>query len=391
VPLAARLTVLSAMFALLFLAELTAHAIGIGVALLPQATVPSVVWGASTVAIATFAIVSVWWIGAMIAVVRSCAPRPLLPAFGRVVALWLGLLVATALVPHAPVFVGRNFDVAGANLWETLHARLVASAAGAVAPQGEVARFEQTQLSLLQAEIAQLKPPVKDAINIYAIGVAGWAGQDVFVKELDGGLAALGDMLPIKGRTLRLVNSRETLESLPLATQRNFAAAVHAVAEVMNKNGDVLLLLLTSHGQQTGFGLRLPNEATTELTPQQLAATLSGEGIKNRIIIVSACFAGIFVPPLASDDSIVLTAADAKNTSFGCAPERDWTYFGDAFFRQSVRPGRDFQRAFDNARLLIHGWEMMDHATPSNPQGHFGPALVAKLAPFFTSESGNGQ
>jgi hypothetical protein len=387
VPPAARLTALSAMFALLFVAELAAHAFRIATAFLPPMAVPGVVWGASIAAIAIFAAVSIWWIGAMIAVVRSCAPRPWLPAFGRVVAIWIGLLIATALVPHAPVFVGRNFDVNSANLWETLHARLAASAAGtgSGAEPSELARFEQLQFSLLQAEVAQLKPPAKDATNIFAIGVAGWAGQDVFPKELDGGLVALGDVLPIKSHTLRLVNSRETMESLPLATQRNFAAAVHAVAELMNKDADVLLLLLTSHGQQTGFGLRLPNDATSELTPQQVATTLNDEGIKNRIVIVSACFAGIFVPPLANDDSIVLTAADAKNTSFGCAPERDWTYFGDAFFRQSVRPGRDLQHAFDNARLLIHGWELMDHATPSNPQGHFGPALVTRLAPFFTT------
>jgi hypothetical protein len=84
----------------------------------------------------------------------------------------------------------------------------------------------------------------------------------------------------------------------------------------------------------------------------------------------------------------VLTAADAVNTSFGCAPERDWTYFGDAFFRQSIRRGRDLQHTFENARLLISGWEMMDLAKPSNPQAHFGPALVAKLEPFFRPDAG---
>jgi hypothetical protein len=31
----------------------------------------------------------------------------------------------------------------------------------------------------------------------------------------------------------------------------------------------------------------------------------------------------------------------------------------------------------------------MDHAPPSNPQGSFGPALVAKLAPFFASAQAN--
>jgi len=35
--------------------------------------------------------------------------------------------------------------------------------------------------------------------------------------------------------------------------------------------------------------------------------------------------------------------------------------------------------------VLIQGWELMDHAPPSNPQGSFGPALTAKLLPFLVS------
>jgi hypothetical protein len=119
-----------------------------------------------------------------------------------------------------------------------------------------------------------------------------------------------------------------------------------------------------------------------------VAAALDGEGIKNRVVIVSACFSGSFVPPLVNDNTIVMTAADAKSASFGCAPERDWTYFGDAFSQQSLHPGSDFKNSFDHARILIQGWELMDHAPPSNPQGHFGPALVAKLAPLFAAATG---
>jgi hypothetical protein len=280
--------------------------------------------------------------------------------------LWLLVRLAALVVSGVAV------------LWIALPA---ASAGG---PQGDAARFERSQHTLLQAQVARLAPPPQ-AATVYAIGMAGWADQDVFIKELDGGLAAIGRLLPIQDRTLRLVNDRNTGESLPLANQRNLAEAVHALAAVMHRDADILLLLMTSHGTRHGFALRPPSAITSELTPQQVAGTLDREGIKNRIVIVSACFSGSFVPALANDDTIVLTAADANSTSFGCAPERDWTYFGDALFRQSIRPGVDLQHAFDNARTLIHGWELMDHAPPSNPQGHFGPALVAKLAPFFGS------
>ena len=48
------------------------------------------------------------------------------------------------------------------------------------------------------------------------------------------------------------------------------------------------------------------------------------------------------------------------------------------FFRQSLHPGADFKNAFDHARVLIHRWEVMDRAVPSNPKGSFGSALVGK-------------
>jgi len=361
-----------------------ANAVKPAVALIPSLAAAHAGFHDRAAPIAIFAVVSLWWIGAMIAVLRSFAPHPRLAALGRVVALWAALVVVSALVPHAPVFVAQDFDIRTANLWESLSAQ-------PAAPKQDdrgVPAIEQSQRSLLQAEVAGLTPPTKGATNIYALGIAGWADQDVFLKELDGGLAALGSVLPMRGHTVRLVNHRETLESLPLANQRNFAAAVHALSGIMNKDSDIFLLLMTSHGEPTGFGLRLPSELVVQLTPYEVAATLDHEGIKNRIVIVSACYAGIFVPPLANDDTIVITAADAKSTSFGCTPERDWTYFGDAFFRQSVRPGFDFQHAFDKARVLVQGWELMDGARPSNPQAHFGPALVAKLAPFFASQSG---
>jgi Peptidase C13 family len=332
-----------------------------------------------TVPFAVIAVVSLWWIGAMVAVLRSYAPQPRLPTFGRAAALFAALLAVSAFVPHAPIFVGRNFDIRSA---EALHAHFAtAEAAGGGSPG-----FEQAQRSLLKTELASLAPRQKDTTNIYVLGIAGWADQDVFVKELDGALAAISAVLPIGSHWVRLVNHRETLESLPLATRRNFAAAVHGLGEVLDKETDVLLLVMTSHAEPGGFGLRLPGDVVTHLTPQDVAATFDHEGIKNRVVIVSACYSGTFVAPLANDRTIVVTASDAKSTSFGCTPERDWTYFGDALFRQSLRPGRDFQAAFDNARVLIQGWELMDHARPSNPQAHFGAALVARLAPLFQAQ-----
>ncbi len=379
-----RTTALAAMFILSLAAEGAAAAIKFGVPLPAPDGAHIAFFSSAPVAVAIVAAVVVWWVGAMSCVVQSVEPRAGLAVAARVTALWVALFLAHALIPDVPVFLPQDFDQHSADWWEILYAYSRQREETVRLFPGDLGKVEQAQPKLLQTEFAALAPRRKGATAVYALGLAGWAEQKVFVKELDGGLASLARVLPIKDRTLRLINSGGTLDNVPLATPQNFAAAVHAIGNVMNKQDDVLILLLTSHGDANGFALQLPG-STIELTPQQVTATLAAEGIKNRVVIVSACYAGIFLPPLKNDDTIVMTAADAKSTSFGCAPERDWTYFGDAFFRQSLHPGMDFESAFDHARVLIQGWELMDHVKPSNPQGHFGTALVGKLAPLFAA------
>ena len=273
-------------------------------------------------------------------------------------------------------------------------ALFLALAAPALAQQGkassakikaEEAKYDDArQAELMKQQIAALKPQTAGVTDVYAIGVAGWATQDVFIRELNGALAATEKVLPVNG-TIRLINNPGTFSTVPLASRKNFATAVRAVAEAMDKDEDVLFLFVTTHGTPQGAGLQLPSVLVI-LSPREVAAVLNRAGIRHRVVIVSACYSGVFVKPLANENTIVLTAADAKNTSFGCADGREWTYFGDAFFNQSFKPGRDFKAALANARGLIAGWEKRDKFTPSNPQGHFGAALTRKLAPLIEAK-----
>jgi Peptidase C13 family len=381
---AARATALSAMFVLSVFGEAATTAIKFGAVLL-AAEAQNAPWIGKALVMGLYVLAVAWWVGAMTCIVGSVEHRSGLRLVARIAGLWLALFAANAAIPHVPVFLPPDYAARNANWWEV--ARTLYQAQSRTTPRAEIAQIEKAQSSLLQQELARLAPSRKGKTDIYTLAIAGWGEPDVFVKELDGGLKAIASVLPVKGRILRLVNRRDTTGTVPLASFQNFAAAVHAIGNLMDKDNDVFILFMTSHGEQTGFALQLP-DGNAELTPQQVAGTLDSEGIKNRVVIVSACYSGIFLPPLANDNTIVMTAADAQHTSFGCAPERDWTYFGDAFFRQSVHPGSDFADAFGHARVLIHGWELMDNAPPSNPQGSFGPAVVEKLAPFFATNAG---
>jgi hypothetical protein len=74
-------------------------------------------------------------------------------------------------------------------------------------------------------------------------------------------------------------------------------------------------------------------------------------------------------------------AAAPNRASFGCQPENDWTFFGDAYFNRAVRGGANMLPAFDEAKTLIQQWETERNLTPpSNPQRYVGARAAAMLA-----------
>ncbi len=109
-----------------------------------------------------------------------------------------------------------------------------------------------------------------------------------------------------------------------------------------------------------------------DLTDEDLADALSESGIKWRVIVISACYAGGFIDPLRDPQTIVITAAAADRTSFGCSNDRDLTYFGEAFYRDALPGARSLRAAFDAAKTAIAARERREHVTPSNPQAYFG-------------------
>ena len=87
----------------------------------------------------------------------------------------------------------------------------------------------------------------------------------------------------------------------------------------------------------------------------------------------------MFKDALKSDTTLVITASDAEHTSFGCADDRDLTYFGEAFLRDALPGAPSLEAAFLKARSLIDEREAAEHLTPSNPQIDIGPAIRKKL------------
>jgi hypothetical protein len=99
------------------------------------------------------------------------------------------------------------------------------------------------------------------------------------------------------------------------------------------------------------------------------------------MILISACYAGVFMPFLTSEHSVIVTAASSRRTSFGCAPGNDWTFFGDALINHALRKPQAFDKVTEEALSLIQQWEAKNSLLSSDPQVFVGETANVWLAP----------
>jgi hypothetical protein len=241
---------------------------------------------------------------------------------------------------------------------------------------------EQTlseQPKLLAASLAGLRPQRPGVVDLYFVAFAGTSTQDVFMKEVRSAQGVFDQRFDTRGRSLLLVNNPRTVTELPVASNDNLRAALAGVAGKMNVEEDILFLYLTSHGGKHVFSVHFPELGLADLSDTELRAILDRSGIKWRVLVISACYSGSFVDALKNEHTLILTAAAANKTSFGCSNENDFTYFGDAYINTALRRDFSFVTAFDQARRIIAAREKEDHLTPSQPQIYVGKAMKAKL------------
>jgi Peptidase C13 family/YcxB-like protein len=253
-----------------------------------------------------------------------------------------------------------------------------ASGAGRMSAAGEDAFYKQP--ALLARELAGVRPGRKGVVDVFFIGVAGYASQDVFMKEVNAVSNLFRERFGAEGHVIRLVNNPKSLFEAPIASRTSLREAVRRMGEVMDKDEDVLVLFLTSHGSEDHkFSLSLWPLRFHDVDPPTVRAALDDAGIVNRVVIISACYSGGFVKALESPGTLVITAAAADRTSFGCTSEAEWTYFGKAYFDDALRKTHSFAKAFEIAKPAVTAREKSENFDPSEPQISMGTAIAAKL------------
>ncbi|MGO8831784.1 MAG: C13 family peptidase, partial [Roseiarcus sp.] len=208
--------------------------------------------------------------------------------------------------------------------------------------------------------------------NVIAFGLFG--DQDVFQSEAERAAAIVAARYGHGGAVI----VRANFGARRAAMIEDLRAAIAGVARRPGGADDVLFLILSSHGSPAGLAVKA-GEVTETLSPQDVGAMLASAGIGQRVIIVSACYSGVFAETLADSRTVVITAADSRHTSFGCRSGAEWTYFGKAFFADALPRSNGLQQAFAAARSQVGQQEAAERLTPSNPQMAGGAAVLARL------------
>ena len=243
-------------------------------------------------------------------------------------------------------------------------------------PQGELAEHRR-----LSAALARLGPQRTGVVDAYVVAV-GLDSDAVFGREVREAGHVLARRYGAQTRTVVLAGSDGTAPSeLPRGSPANIAAALARAAELMDRREDVLVLYTSSHGARLGIVYNDGDAGFGVISPAWLAKMLAGLGIRRRIVIVSACYSGVFLGALADPDSVTITAADADHTSFGCQADSDWTFFGDALVNHALRKNQPLAAAQAEAAGLIAGWEARGRLEPSNPQIDIGTDAARWLTP----------
>ena len=153
-------------------------------------------------------------------------------------------------------------------------------------------------------------------------------------------------------------------------------AAARGIAEATARATRGCLLYLTSHGGPQGivFG---PNRI---LSPTSMVTLVRG-WCQDRptVVVLSACYSGIFVDSLAAPNRMIMTAARRDRSSFGCSEDATYPYF-DACVISTLPTATDFIALANGVRACVKAREEAEGLSPaSEPQVSIGADLQLLL------------
>jgi hypothetical protein len=151
---------------------------------------------------------------------------------------------------------------------------------------------------------------------------------------------------------------------------------VDGLTETAGRGQAGCLLYFTSHGSPTSmvFGDAAP------MTPDMMVNIVRRAcGARPTVVIVSACYSGIFVEGLKAPNRMVLTAASRTRSSFGCGAGERYPWF-DGCVLETLPTAADFLALAAGARACVASKEQeFGVEAASEPQLFVGSEMQLRL------------
>jgi len=216
--------------------------------------------------------------------------------------------------------------------------------------------------------------------DIYYLGVAGEAGNSLYLREAELALESLRDVYGMDGRAGILANNANNTARYPFATHNNLEATLDRIGELIDADEDILFLFLSSRGTQTSsIVLSQPGLMLADINPKGLKKALDDAKIKWRIIVISACYSGAFINELSDAKTLVVTSSDNTDKGLGCAANKGTTWFTQFFFETYLKQSLGMTAAFTaTVDALAKQQGSAEHS--GLPQISMGAQMKHKLA-----------
>jgi hypothetical protein len=211
-------------------------------------------------------------------------------------------------------------------------------------------------------------------VNWVAVVVAGdWrahsgAASEVFDnarRDLTRSLVAAG----FSADHIRQFSAHEARAGAPLRSEPDLI--YDQLAELTKQSNGGCLVYFTSHGGPSGILV-----GDQVWAPGMMAALVNDTcGARPTVVVISACYSGVFVPAMAGPNRMVLTAAREDRASFGCGEADHYTFF-DACVLDEMGQVHDFAALGAAVQGCVARREQEQGADPpSEPQLEVGVAL----------------
>src|SRR5215203_4046822 len=232
----------------------------------------------------------------------------------------------------------------------------------------------QAETSTASGEVPPFARSRDSVRELYIISFGLFGPESVFASEAEKAAQILRERFQPDAQLLVRFNHKRG----GIATSATLAKALGSAGQAMDPAKDILVVFLTSHGSPDGLEVVAGPRSET-LSPRSFRSMLNASGARYRVVIISACYSGVFARALADPRTLVITAAAPDRPSFGCDDAATWTYFGEAFFNQALRGSRTLDAAFCPAREIVTKRERREGFAPSKPQMAGGSQVVPLL------------